>query len=401
MKFRFPRFDDSIKLSTSTWGIQEKISASKVIFSGQLTMGKNVHQLEREFAEFIGSKFALMVNSGSSANLLAAAALRLRYTDEEFAFRNEVIVPTVSWSTTYFPWHQLGFKLKFVDVSLDNFNLDIPKVIEAIDDKTVGICVVHLLGAPADVLQLREITSQNGLFLFEDACEAMGTKLQDRRVGSFGDIGSFSTYFSHHISTGEGGFVVTDDEKTAHQLISLRAHGWLRDLPYMNLVSKKSGDPWLDRFRFYLPGYNLRPMEVQAAPGIIQLRKLEKFNSMRSVNAEHYRGLLESVTWLKLQESIPGSTWFAFGHVIDINSGIQRKNVIAQFEKKGIESRPIVTGSFPKNPVINKLNCVNPSQYFPNADAIESQGFMLGNHPFDMRKRLDNLVKFLVKLNES
>jgi CDP-6-deoxy-D-xylo-4-hexulose-3-dehydrase len=387
-----------LPLATSTWGFREKIATSKVVFSGQVTMSQNVRKFESDFSDRIGSNWSIMVNSGSSANLLAAAAFRLRFSEEEFKFRNEVLVPTVSWSTTYFPWHQLGFKLKFVDVSFADFNIDPKKVLKAIDEKTVGICIVHLLGAPANLESLKKLASEHDLFLFEDACEAMGSKIQSQNVGTFGDMGSFSTYFSHHISTGEGGFVVTDDEKTAHQLISLRAHGWLRNLPQENFVSTKTGDSWLDQFRFYLPGYNLRPMETQAAPGIIQLKKLTKFNEVREKNALHYRESLKQIPWLSLQQPQFDSTWFAFGHIINPESGINRKLIVEKLKEIGVESRPVVTGSFVKNPVVKLLNCVNANEDFEIADLLEERGFMIGNHPYDIRKRLDKLVKNLSQL---
>jgi CDP-6-deoxy-D-xylo-4-hexulose-3-dehydrase len=364
-----------LPLATSTWGFREKIATSKVVFSGQVTMSQNVRKFESDFSDRIGSNWSIMVNSGSSANLLAAAAFRLRFSEEEFKFRNEVLVPTVSWSTTYFPWHQLGFKLKFVDVSFADFNIDPKKVLKAIDEKTVGICIVHLLGAPANLESLKKLASEHDLFLFEDACEAMGSKIQSQNVGTFGDMGSFSTYFSHHISTGEGGFVVTDDEKTAHQLISLRAHGWLRNLPQENFVSTKTGDSWLDQFRFYLPGYNLR----------------EK-------NALHYRESLKQIPWLSLQQPQFDSTWFAFGHIINPESGINRKLIVEKLKEIGVESRPVVTGSFVKNPVVKLLNCVNANEDFEIADLLEERGFMIGNHPYDIRKRLDKLVKNLSQL---
>ena len=395
----FPKRTYGLPLATSTWGWSEKLATSRVVASGHITMGKKVSQFERDFAKFLGSKWAIMVNSGSSANLLAASAIRLRYSDEEFRERNEVIVPTVSWSTTYFPWHQLGFKIKFVDIDIKDFNLDSEKLLGAINEKTVGICVVHLLGAPANLQSLRELAQVHDLFLFEDACEAMGSRILNKQVGTYGDVGTFSTYFSHHISTGEGGFVVTDDDKTAHQLISLRAHGWLRNLPATNLVSTKTGDPWLDQFRFYLPGYNLRPMETQAASGIIQLKKLEKFNRIRKLNAYHYQEAIKQIPWLKLQQTSHDSTWFAFGHVIDPKSGVNRKLVIDMLSTIGVESRPVVTGSFVKNPVVELLNCVNSNEGFEIADLIENNGFMIGNHPYDIRRNLDYIVRSLAKLN--
>ena len=248
-------------LAHNSWDINEKQALERVMASDRYTMGPEVAKFEEEFASYIGSKYAIMINSGSSANLMMLSALRY---DDRYNLQpdDEVIVPAVSWSTTYFPVDQNRFKLVFVDVDLDTLNISVEQVVEAITERTKIIFAVNLLGNPADLVQLKKICDEKNIILIEDNCESLGAHVGNKMCGTWGLMGSFSFFFSHHMQTMEGGMVVTDDLKLAQMIRSLRAHGWLRDLPQENLVCNKLGDPFQDSFRFALPGYCVRPLEM-------------------------------------------------------------------------------------------------------------------------------------------
>jgi CDP-6-deoxy-D-xylo-4-hexulose-3-dehydrase len=229
-------------LATESWGPEEKEIAKSIIDSGKCTMGSYTKQFEKEFAQKMGSKYAIFVNSGSSANLLAVAAFFFRKNGLSLKVGDEVIVPAVSWSTTYYPLQQYGLKLKFVDVNIHDFNISVDEIKKAITPNTKAIMAVNILGMPCDFDAIKSLCTENKLILIEDNCESLGAtyttlingKYLNKQCGTFGDVGTTSSFFSHHISTIEGGFCLTDDEELAHIIISLRAHGWLRNLPDKN-----------------------------------------------------------------------------------------------------------------------------------------------------------------------
>ena len=276
-KFYYP-------LSINTWDNKEYDAINKVIISQNFTMGTKVKEFEEKFAKHMGSKYAVMVNSGSSANLLMIAALVLD-NNIDLKEGDEVIVPTLSWATTYYPLQQYKLKSKFVDINLDTLNIDEDAIISAISKKTKAIFAVNVLGNPCRFMKLNEICKKYKLILIEDNCESLGAKYNNKQCGSFGITGSFSFYFSHHIHTIEGGMVITDNESVYHHLLSLRAHGWIRDLPENNKIYKKRGNGFEDSFVFVLPGYNLRPNEINGGIGLEQLKKVKNIVKQRRENA--------------------------------------------------------------------------------------------------------------------
>ncbi len=235
-------------------------------------MGAEVAAFEQEFAAFTGSQHAVMVNSGSSANLLMVAASTFRRRGRRLQRGDEVLVPAVSWATTYFPLSQHGLVLRFVDIDPQTLNFDLAALEAAVTPRTAAVMAVNLLGNPNDFAVLQALARRHDLVLLEDNCESLGASFEGRQAGTFGLAGSFSFFFSHHMSTMEGGMVVTDDQELYELMLSLRAHGWTRNLPTENLVTgRKSDDPFVESFRFVLPGYNLRPLEMEAAVGREQL----------------------------------------------------------------------------------------------------------------------------------
>lgn len=363
-------------LSDETWDNEELEAIQEVIQSNRFTMGKKTEEFETKFAAYFGSKYAIMVNSGSSANLLAIAALvysgRLQKGDE-------VIVPAVSWSTTYFPIFQLGLKLVFVDIDRSTLNIDLKKVENAISQNTKAIFAVNLLGNSNDFGKLGEICRDNNLLLIEDNCESLGAKFKSKYCGTFGILGTFSTYFSHHISTMEGGVVVTDNEELYHYMLSIRSHGWTRHLPKNSKLYKKSSNSFYESFNFILPGFNLRPLEIEAAIGIKQLNKIKAITRVRRENAKFFTDLFASNPNIIVQAETGDSSWFGFSIVLRNELEGRRGEIVSMLLANGIEVRPIVAGNFVRNEAIKFLD-YRISGELENADYIHENGFFVGNH---------------------
>ena len=372
-------------LATSTWDDKELNAIQTVIDKDMYTMGTSVLEFENNFAKFTGSKYAVMVNSGSSANLLAVASLfyskipKLKRGDE-------VIVPAVSWSTTYYPLYQYGLKLKFVDIDLETLNFDLDALERAITPETKMIFAVNLLGNSNDYETINNLIADRNIILLEDNCESMGADFQGKKTGSFGLMGTFSTFFSHHMATMEGGLVCTDNEELYHVLIAIRAHGWTRHLPKENKVANKSENWFEESFRFILPGYNLRPVEMSGAIGIEQLIKLPNFIEVRRQNAVHFQKIFKNHKDLIIQKETGNSSWFGFSLVIKPSSTLKREDVIKKLTKSNIDCRPIVSGNFTKNEVM-KFFDYEVFETLPNADYIDKHGFFCWKPPNSFRKR--------------
>lgn len=381
-------------LATSTWDEAEYEAMQRVIASGFFTMGDHVKEFEARFAAQFGAGHAVMVNSGSSANLLMTAAL---FFTKNAAHRlqrgDEIIVPAVSWSTTYYPLHQYGLRMKFVDIDRDTLNYDLAALEAAISDSTRAVMVVNLLGNPNDFDAIARIVAGRDIVLIEDNCESMGATYRGRQTGTFGLMGSYSTFFSHHISTMEGGVVVTDDEELYHILLALRAHGWTRNLPKENhLTGTKSDDPFEESFRFVLPGYNLRPLELSGALGLEQLKKVPAIVQGRRGNAALAQARLGNHPKFKLQREIGSSSWFGFSLVLREDSGLTRKEFVALLQQAGFECRPIVAGNFAKNAVLQYMehDIAGP---LDNADYIDKNGLFVGNHHYPIPDAIEALSR--------
>ena len=374
-------------LASSTWDEKELNAINEVIKSDIFTMGKKVAQFEQDFAKFVGSKYAVMTSSGSTANLIATAALF--YTKNNKLQRgDEVIVPAVSWSTTYYPLHQYGLKLKFVDIDLHTLNYDLEALKDAISDKTKMIMCVNLLGNPNDFDAIKAIIGDRNIILLEDNCESMGAEYNGKQAGTFGIMGTFSTFYSHHMATMEGGFVVTDNEELYHILLCLRAHGWTRNLPKDNLIAPKSDDWFSESFRFVLPGYNVRPVEMSGAIGIEQLKKLPNFLKHRRENAKLFSKYFANHSDFIMQKEIGSSSWFGFSLIIRPESKLKRADIIKLLEANNIEYRPIATGDFTQNEVIKYFDYEIHGE-LKNAKYLQENGFFVGNHQVDISKQIE------------
>ncbi|HEV7567557.1 MAG TPA: DegT/DnrJ/EryC1/StrS family aminotransferase [Microbacteriaceae bacterium] len=380
----------SFPLATSTWDEAEYDALQAVIASGRFTMGPEVAAFEREFAQHFGSEYAVMVNSGSSANLIALAAAVLD-PNTDLNPGDEVIVPAVSWATTYYPVHQLGLKLKFVDIDVDTLNMDLDLVEQAIGPRTKAVLAVSLLGNPVDFTRLTRLCAEKGLTLLEDNCESMGAQLGGKYAGTFGKLGSFSSFFSHHISTMEGGLIVTDDQYLYEAMVSLRAHGWTRELSDDNLVFPKTGDRFDDLFRFVLPGYNVRPLEMSGALGRQQLRKVSALVDGRRENAREFVNRFSGREDVRIQRVTGESSWFGFSLLLEGALAGRRAEIVDALTVAGIESRPVVAGNFTKNPVMEHLDAIVPAD-LPAADKVHVDGLFVGNHHYPIPEALDLLL---------
>lgn len=381
-------------LASVTWDAKEKQAIHDILETGQLTMGEKVKEFEAKFANHFGSKFSCMVNSGSSANLIAIAALFYK-KNNSLKKGDEVIVPAVSWATTYYPLQQYGLHCKFVDIDIDTLNYDLNALQNAVTDKTKLIVAVNLLGNPNDFDVINRIIGDKEILIFEDNCESMGATFNGKMAGTHSIMGTFSTFFSHHISTMEGGLIVTDDEELYQIMICLRAHGWTRNLPDFNLVSgQKSKNPFYESFNFVLPGYNVRPGEIHAAIGLHQLDKLPNFIEMRRKNALVFINEFKNHPYLKIQKEIGNSSWFGFSFIVDDNAPKKRDELIDILIENGVECRPIVSGNFLKNPVLKHFDYSVHSDS-KNAEKIDENGFFIGNHHYDLSAEIKELKSLI------
>ncbi|MBY0430237.1 MAG: DegT/DnrJ/EryC1/StrS family aminotransferase [Rhodospirillales bacterium] len=376
-------------LAASSWGREEIEAMQRVMDSGMFTMGRNVAAFEQAFAAYFGKRHGIMVNSGSSANLVAVASLFFR-KERPLRRGDEVIVPAISWSTTYHPLQQYGLKLRFLDVELDTLNMDVSRLEEALTPETRAIVAVSILGNPAALDVIRAFADRHGLFLIEDNCESMDAELNGRKTGSFGDLNTFSFFFSHHISTMEGGIVLTDDTELAHLCRSLRAHGWTRDLPADTPLFERKDGEHFEAYRFILPGYNLRPLELSGAIGLEQLRKLPAMTEARRRNLATFQALFAGDERFVIQRENGKSSCFSFTIVLDPRCGPDRDRVFSALKQADIGFRIITGGCFLRHDVLRYYDYETVGD-IKNAFIAHDYGFFVGNHPFDLTPQIERL----------
>lgn len=379
------------KLSDDTWNEHEISAIHTVLDANMFTMGERVREYEQRFAGKFGVRYALMVSSGSAANLLAAAALvysgKLKKGDE-------VIVPAVSWSTTYFPLFQMGLKLRFVDIDRHTLNMDTEKLAAAVTDKTRMICLVHLLGNPNDFDKIEKICTDRDIIIMEDNCESLGAEYKGRMAGTMGLIGTFSTFYSHHLCTMEGGMAVTNDEELYHYMLCIRAHGWTRNLPKDSKIYSKSENEFYESYNFIVPGFNLRPLEMEGALGTEQLKKMDAIIAQRRENAAYFREKMSQFKDIRLQKETGISSWFGFSMVLEGKLAGRRDEVVKKLTEAGIEVRPIVAGNFTRNSVIRYFDYTISGE-LPASDEIHENGFFIGNHSKNNFAEIDYFAKKL------
>lgn len=393
----------SLELCRSTLGEEELLAAVDVLLDGHLTMGPQTEAFENEWSAWLPADFSLMVNSGSSANLLMLSALTFPGTPDGLRPGDEVVLPAVCWSTSLFPIVQTGCVPVLVDVDRETLNLCPEKVEEAITDKTRAILAIHLLGNPCDIPALQTVADRHGLYLLEDCCEAHGATIAGRRVGTFGTLASFSFYYSHHMTSIEGGMVCGQDRSTWRDLlVSQRAHGWIRgrsDQPHWTTQAPDIDPRWL----FVSTGYNVRPTELNAAIGRIQLTKLDRFVEQRmAIRRRLLDRLRPYEPWLVVQRELSGHSHSAFGLslIVRPEAPFDRKAFQAFLETRRVETRPIVGGNFARQPVMGHV----PHRHsgpLVNADLVHQNGLMIGNHADLTAAQEDHLIACIAEFMES
>jgi CDP-6-deoxy-D-xylo-4-hexulose-3-dehydrase len=386
-------------LISSTWSAEELDAISRVVESDRYSMGDNVRAFEQRFAEMFGAKYAICVNSGSSANMVALAAL---FFSKNLKRGDEVLVPAVGWSTTYAPLFFLGLKPIFVDIEPRTFNMSIEEIERNISPRTRAILTVNLLGKSCDYDSLGKICEKHDLLLIEDNCEAMGAQIGEKYCGTFGLAGTFSFYFSHHIVTIEGGMITTDDELFYNFCRSVRSHGWVRDLDSEKLdIRYPFKDDFRKMFWFVVPGFNVRPTEFTGAIGLEQLKKFPEMLEVRRRNFQHFNEKMKSSRALCTQEADIGHAAFSLPFVLkpDMCERVNMHSLRKMFVENQIEIRPIASGDITKHPFMDYFDLEHLEEY-ENAAYLDRYGFMIGNHSIDLRDKIDRVFRLLYAWEE-
>jgi len=391
---KFDASSPKINLHEPTFGPEEIMAMVEVMLSTRVTMGPKVLSFEKEIADYFNVSEAITNNSGSSANLLAISALTNPKTKNALKEGDEVIVPALSWSTTVWPLIQNKLVPVFVDINPDTLNIDPQAIKEAISKKTKAIMIVPVYGNPCDMDSILAICNENKLQLIEDNCESLGAYYDGRLLGSFGRVGTYSTYFSHHITTLEGGICVSNDFELGELMRIIRAHGWVRETKepqkYYNSYPKID-----KKFLFVNLGYNLRLTEVGGAMGSVQLPKLKNFVKNRRNSA---RILLDNLTQyssvLSFQKETPKGihSWFGFPIIIKPNSPFDSKELRQYLELNGIETRPIIAGNIAKQPAV-QMYPHRISGNLQNSSHVMSNGLAIACHQSLTQEALDHILK--------
>ncbi|HEY4504744.1 MAG TPA: DegT/DnrJ/EryC1/StrS family aminotransferase [Candidatus Paceibacterota bacterium] len=372
-----------VNVSWPVFDEKEVLRALETLLDMRISQGPMVREFEKLFAEYIGVKYAVAVNSGSSANLLALATL---IEAGDVALGSEVIVPAATFSTVASPIIQLGLIPVYVDVDQYSWNIDPREIEKALSSKTRVIMPVHSMGNPADMPAIMKIAKKNKLIVLEDCCEAHGASIGSKIVGSFGDIATLSFFVAHNITTGEGGMVLTNSEKYKDILISLREFG---RLPQEIVINQRFtyGDPVLGkydaRYIFERLGYNVRMTDIAAALGIEQFKKLGRLNQVRVSIVKKYQEAFKKYSKFILLPEIRKNTVHNFyGYLFVIKEGatFKRQEFVDFLESKDIETRPFFAGCLPDQPafrdkpkrVVGKL---------PISRSLRDNAIFIGCHP--------------------
>lgn len=379
--FGFDENNPQVRLHEPTTDAEEVFAAVSTMLSTFTTMGKKVRAFEQQYADYIGVRHGVMSNSGSSANLLAVAALANPVTENGLKPGDEVLVSALSWSTTIWPIIQNNLVPVIVDCNLSDLNIDIEKLEKAISPKTRAIKLVHVYGNPCNMDAIMAFAKKHNLIVIEDCCEAMGASYDGKKVGNFGRVGTFSFFFSHHISTLEGGITVTNDFDLTETMRILRAHGWSREADEHQKYAEKYSniDP---RFIFINLGYNLRPTEVNAAMGQLQLPKLDLFIEERRRTADFYlKNFAKYAEFFHFQNQTPKGkhVWFGFPIIVKDNAPFTVKDITKFLQARNIETRPIIAGNMARHPAFN-LYQHRIAGDLSAADKVMQNGFAIACH---------------------
>jgi CDP-6-deoxy-D-xylo-4-hexulose-3-dehydrase len=383
-------------LSTNKIDVGDVASAIEVLLSGRYTMGPRTRAFEQAWNNWLGTTGSVMVNSGSSANLAAMSALMLA-DDRPLQPGDEVIVPAVTWSTALFPIAQVGCTPVLADVDPSTLNLTLEHIEAAMSERTRALFVVHTLGNPCPMHDIMRFARKHGLWVVEDCCEAHGARIHDQLVGTWGDLSTFSFFFSHHMTTIEGGMACAPtDGRFTNLLRSIRAHGWVRERDDRAELSAELGcsdDTWL----FVAPGYNLRPTDINAAIGLRQLERIpHTIQRHQAVHAKMRAGLVDLEGILAFQEAVSEGEPSPFGFAILVMPGgaLTRDRLREQLDASGIETRPVIGGNLARQPAMAHVHARIPTA-LSNADLIHDHGLMIGINPDCNDAQIDHVISTL------
>jgi len=398
MKKKDQKFKNLIKknykyqLLENGFSNKDILIGKKVLMSKRITMASHTKNFEIAFAKKLGVKYALMVNSGSSANLLATFAAGNPVKKNCLKRGDEVLIPVLCWSTSIWPLVQFGLKPVLVDVDVTTLNIDLADLKKKINKKTKAIMLINVLGVSSDLFEIKKIANKKKIIVIEDNCESLGSKLKNKYLGTFGDYGTFSFYYSHQITSGEGGMVTCNKKEDYDILFALRSHGWLggtrfykRNLKLYNAYAEQN--PKLDpRYIFINSGFNLRPTDIQAAIAHNQFKRLDKLKKYRNINRNLIiKKLLTSKKWnnqfkfIVTPKNIDPS-WMGLPILVSEKYKNKKQKFVNFLDQKGIETRPIISGNFVNQPAVKLYKLNEKNIKFNNAQKIQDLGFLIGLH---------------------
>jgi CDP-6-deoxy-D-xylo-4-hexulose-3-dehydrase len=367
-------------LKDFTFRNKDLIEGIKVIFSKNVTMSKVTKKFEKIFSKKIKTPYSLMVNSGSSANLLVFQCLTNPYRKKRLKKGDEVLIPSICWPTSFWPIIQSGLKPIFVDVDRKNFNIDLEDLEKKISKKTKALMLVHVLGNATNMEKLIKILKKRRILLIEDTCESIGAKYKKKFLGTFGDFSTFSFYYAHQISSVEGGMICCKNKQDEGIIKALRSHGWAKD---QGKLVKRFEE--IDKnYLFINSGFNLRPTDIQAAIGLSQFKSLNNFIKVRKINRKIIiKKIISDKRWknqvnfLEKNDNVEPS-WFGLIMLLNKKFKNKKKLILDKLDKLGIENRPIISGNFLKQPALKKYKVRQKSINFPNANYVHEYGFFVG-----------------------
>jgi CDP-6-deoxy-D-xylo-4-hexulose-3-dehydrase len=377
----------TVQYALAVYDHQEIYAALKSLLSGWFGIGKYASEFEKQFSEFLGTKNCVLTNSGSSANLLAVESLQLPKGVE-------AITPATTFPTTLNPLIQKGIKPVFMDINPTTYNINASELKDAFSEKAKLIMLPHTLGNPNEMDYIMVFAEDYDLYVFEDACDALGSQYGRKYVSTFGDIGTFSFYPAHHITMGEGGAIVTNNEELSLTARSFRDWGRACVCPvctisldpnaYCPLRFIETPLPDYDkRFTYINVGYNLKPLDLQAAIGLQQLQRLPGFIQKRKQNfGKLYNELSKFEDYLNLPESLPKADpcWFAFPITVKENARFKRKDIVNFLEEHHIATRPLFAGNVLRQPAYRGIDCRVIGK-LENSDRVMTSSFFVGVHP--------------------
>lgn len=380
------------------WNLQENILNDQDIHqlvefistTERFTQFEKVKQFEGNFSKWQGCKYSVYVNSGSSANFLLINALK---EINNWDIGDEIIVPAVTWPTTFTPIIQMGLKPVFVDINLNDLSFDYEKLAQNITNKTRGVFIVHLLGFPSNIEKIKDITKDNNITLIEDCCESQGAEIKGNKVGNLTTAGTFSFYWGHHMTTVEGGMISTNNFELYKLLLLKRSHGLARELPVdLHDIYKEKYKDIDFNFLFLTDGFNYRNTELHAAIGISQLKKIDKYIEIRNKNYKRFIAMCEQFPDDLL--CVNGANYSSFTLPFFFKNTIKKEQFQIVLKNKGIEFRPLISGNLLRQPFLKKYY---KADTFNNSDYIHNNAFYIGNNQFVDKYRLDYLEEILIE----